>query len=123
MIGIFWVYQEAIIGKACDINEGEEGTPGIYDCPYNHSDFWENEKEHLVRFPELRFIEYMDIPRGRVLFSKNDDRTVVYMDKVLFRASTKRLIREFFSLDEESTEWRTDPHYTTSQGEINRLLE
>lgn len=123
MIGIFWVYKGTVFGKAIEVNEGEEGVPGVVDSPDNHTDYWDNEKAYLRLFPELRFREYLQVPRGRVLYFKDDQRAVVYMDKALFTDSIKQLVLEFFRLKGEAIAWRTDPHYTTSSAEIDHLLE
>ena len=123
MIGIFWVYKGTVFGKARAVTEGEEYAPGIIDSPDNHADYWDDGGDYLRRFPELRFREYMDVPRGRVLYSRKDCRTVVYMDKALFSDSVKRKVREYFSMGDGAVAWHTDPHYTTSVDEIGRLLE
>lgn len=123
MVGIFWIYKKTVIGKAVDVSKGEECVPGIVDSPDNHTDFWDNDKEYRALFPELRFSEYMAVPRGRVLYSRKDGQAIVYMDKVLFTDSVKRLIVNFFHLGGETVVWRSDPHYTTSDDEIDRLLE
>jgi hypothetical protein len=123
MIGIFWVYKKTVIGKAVDVSEGEEYVQGIVDSPDNHTDFWDNDKEYRELFPELRFSEYMAVPRGRVLYSRKDGQAIVYMDKVLFTDSGKRLIVDFFQLGNDTVLWRSDPHYTTSEDELDRLLE
>lgn len=122
MIGIFWVYKGIVFGRTRNQAEGDEHVAGIIDSPENHADHWDTEKDYLTLFPELRFSEYMDIPRGRVLYSRKEKQAVVYMDKTLFSDSTKRLIREFFHLEDEAVAWRSDTHYTTSLGEIDRLL-
>jgi hypothetical protein len=123
LIGIFWVYKETVFGKAINIDKGEEFVPGIIDSPDNHTDYWDTGKEHLQLFPELRFSEYFDVPRGRVLFSRNDGQANIYMDKVLFNDKTKQLIKGFFQLNDTQPDWRTDPHYTTISEDIDQLLE
>jgi len=123
LIGIFWVYDEVVFGKAINIDEGEEYVSGVVDSPDNHTDYWDTEKEHLKLFPELRFSEYFEVPRGRVLFSRKEGQTNIYMDKVLFNDKTKQLIKDFFQLNDTKTEWRTDHHYTTKEEELDQLLE
>lgn len=65
----------------------------------------------------------MDVPRGRVVFSVEDQRVVVYMDKALFSAAIKRQVRSFFRLEDDAVVWRTDLHYTTSVDEIEHLFD
>lgn len=123
MIGIFWVYKNTVFGKAIAVCEGEESTPGIVDSPDNHSDFWSADKDYRRQFPDLRFCEYLEVPRGRVLYSNKDCQAIIYMDKVLFADPIKKLIVDFFCLNAVMISWRTDSHYTTSSDEISRLLE
>lgn len=82
MIGIFWVYKDTVFGKAIDVDEGEEYFPGVVDSPDNHTDYWDTEKEYLKLFPGLRFNEYYDVPRGRVLYSRKEGQANIYLDKV-----------------------------------------
>ena len=123
MIGIFWIHKETVIGKAIDIIDGEEYAPGVADSPDNHTDFWDDDKEYRKSFPELRFSEYFDVPRGRVLFDRNKEHAIVYMDKTLFNDHTKQIIIDFFKLIGTEIAWRTDPHYTICSDEIDQLLE
>ena len=95
----------------------------MVDSPDNHTDYWDSEKDYLQLFPELRFKEYFEVPRGRVLYSRKEDQANIYMDKVLFDDKTKQFIEDFFQLNEIKTDWRTDPHYTTSKEELDELLD
>ena len=123
MIGIFWIYKGIVIGNAVDVVNGDKCVPGIIDSPDNHTDFWDTDKEFKRQFPELKFREYFEVPRGRVLYGRNEEQPIVYMDKILFSGSTKQLIAEFFCLDNLKVSWRTDSHYTTSVEELDRLLD
>ena len=49
-IGIFWVYKNQVIGKACDLSQGDENIPGLLDSPDNHIDLWENDKTGEIHF-------------------------------------------------------------------------
>lgn len=123
MIGIFWVHKGTVFGKARAVTEGEEHAPGIIDSPDNHADFWDSDKDYTSLFPDLRFSEYMDVPRGRVVFSVKDHRAVVYMDRALFSDAIKQQVRIFFHLEDDAVVWRTDLHYTTSVDEIDHLFD
>jgi hypothetical protein len=123
LIGIFWVYKETVFGKAINIEEGEEFVQGVIDSPDNHTDYWDTEKEYLKLFPELRFREYFDVTRGRVLYNRKDGQANIYMDKVLFNDKTKQLIKAFFQINDTKSNWRTDPHYTTSADDLDELLD
>lgn len=123
MIGIFWFYKGHVLGRVRDTSEGEERVPGLIDSPDNHADFWEYDKKYLNHYSELSSCEYLAIPRGRVLYSKKDGQTIIYMDKTLFTDSIKKKIKDFFGLNDKTVVWRTDPHYTTAHHEIERLFE
>jgi hypothetical protein len=122
MIGIFWVYKGTVFGKARAVSEGMEHV-GIIDSPDNHADFWDSDKGYTSLFPDLRFREYMDVPRGRFVYSVEDHRAVVYMDRTLFSDAIKRQLRIFFRLEDDAVVWRTDLHYTTSGDEIDHLFD
>ena len=122
MIGIFWVYKDSVFGKAIPLEQGEDGGTGILDSPSNHSDFWEEDTSHSQRFPELLHFDYFRVPRGRVLFSLTEQPPIIYMDKTLFKAETKRRIAEFFNLENSEISWRSDNHYSSDQKEIDRLF-
>lgn len=123
MIGIFWVYKEVVFGKTSDIASGNENVPGIIDSSATHTDYWDTDKEYRRLFPELCFKEYIEIPRGRVLYSTKESKAIIYMDKTLFLDSTKKLIQNFFHLQGHPVSWHTDLHYTTSSKELDRLLD
>ena len=123
MIGIFWVYDGVVFGTACDRASGDENVPGIIDSPATHTDFWDTDKEYRRLFPELCFKEYIEVPRGRVLYSTAENKTIVYMDKTLFSDATKKLIQKFFHLHNQPISWRTDLHYTTASKELDNLLD
>lgn len=112
-IGIFWVYRKAVMGRTVDLAEGEEGVPGLLDSPDNHADLWENDPKLLAPYPELRDREYFDVPRGRVLWRRDDATAIVYMDRTLFNDDIKVKIANFFDLATSKIEWMSDPHYTS----------
>ena len=122
-IGIFWVYKNTVIGKACELSEGEETFPGMLDSPDTHVDLWQVNEEFMICFPELRDFEYQDVPRGRVVYSTEANRAIVYMDSVLHSAEVKRAIATFFQLGDSDILWETDIHYTTDPGRIRSLFD
>jgi hypothetical protein len=122
-IGIFWHYKQKVIGHASPVSAGEESFPGLLDSPKNHTDVWDEDPTLLVDFPELRGQEYYSIPRGRVLWNKNDQHAIVYMDSTLFNAESKELITAFFNLEVCEVKWKTDSHYTTKSEDITALFD
>ncbi len=122
-IGIFWFYKEKVIGHASPVSAGEESYPGLIDSPKNHTDVWDEERTLLADFPELRGQEYYSIPRGRVLWNKNDQHAIVYMDSTLFSTENKERIIAFFELDGCEVKWKTDSHYTTRSEDLSALFD
>lgn len=121
-IGIFWIYKSTVIGMAVDLKHGVDGINGIIDSQENHADFWERNQEYVNRFPELSGVEYHEIPRGRVLFLKKENRPMVYLDKKLISKKSKLLISMFFEFESGYALWKRDLHYTTSANELENLF-
>ena len=109
-IGIFWHYQNQIIGIAHDFNLSDQDSLGLIDNAYVHIDYWEALRNQIA---ELRHIEYEEIPRGRVIYNSLSNKTIVYMDAKLFKKSIAKQITEFFELNFDDVIWQKDPHYKT----------
>ena len=122
-IGIFWVYNSTVIGKARKLKECEETCPGMLDSPDSHVELWRGDTDIVLRFPELREVEYQDVPRGRVVYSTQDNRPIVYMDAVLSTEKTKRAIAAFFQFGVSDAVWEKDMHYTTDADRISALFD
>ena len=121
-IGIFWVYNHTVLGKAIDTLKGQDAGIGLIDSPDQHSDIWENNKNFQSTFPALIGMDYQDIPRGRIIFHKNKDYYIIYLDQTLINKPTKQLIRDFFNLQDQRCLWQTDFHYTTQQDALDLLF-
>ena len=67
-IGIFWFYSDKIIGIAHEFNSNEKDSIGLIDSKYTHVEYWERIKADI---PELRYMEYDEVQRGRVIFDIN----------------------------------------------------
>jgi hypothetical protein len=120
-IGIFWVYKDAVIGRARPINEGAD-VGGRIDSPDTHLNLWEQDRT-FSKPSKLVGTEYQTLPRGRVVWIKKEKAAVVYMDKVLLRSeAAKKKVAAFFDLESARTRWESDPHYTTDPDEIDSLL-
>ena len=109
-IGIFWYWNNKVIGIAHVFNLGDADSIGLIDSPYTHIEYWKNVQSE---YPELKAYEYEQIPRGRVIYDMNKDKVIVYMDKTLFPSRTASKIYDFFDIDSESAIPRKDPHYRT----------
>ncbi|MFC1744442.1 hypothetical protein ACFL35_10650 [Candidatus Riflebacteria bacterium] len=121
-IGIFWLYKNHVIGNPVSIEMGEESVTGLIDSLDAHYEFWETcaiQKE----FPELRYEEYENIPRGRVLYNSITQEFEIFMDNKLFEIILKEIIIKYFDLKGCKNNWKTDPHYTTDPEEIEKIFE
>ena len=121
-VGIFWVYKNQVIGKACNLEEGQENVPGLIDSPDSHIELWEHDPGFTIPFPEFKGSEYQDVPRGRVIYSAKTKKVIVYMDKALHTKRTREIISKFFQLGGTEVVWKTDIHYTTQANEIDDLF-
>lgn len=121
-IGIFWIYHDEIFGIAEKIENGKQRIPGFHDSELEHFQIWER-PGFLNQYPELKFREYSDIPRGRALFSATNATSIVYLDRSLLENSNKTKIMHFFDIPAGKVRWNTDPHYTTNQIAIGQLLD
>lgn len=122
-IGVFWIHQGVVLGRALLLSGGEEGMPGLLDSPDTHVDLWERQPG-LIKLPlPLRRSEYFSIPRGRVLWDRKQNRSIVYMDSELFSPDIKMKIMVFFGLEGCEVSWKTDSHYTTQSNDLAALLD
>lgn len=100
-IGIFWFYKNKVIGISHSYSLKDADSLGLIDSDFTHVEYWEEIKRII---PELNDKEYEELPRGRVIFNVNRDKTLLIRNKV-------NQILEFFSLDFENTILKKDPHY------------
>jgi hypothetical protein len=109
-IGIFWYYQNQIIGIAHEFQKSDQDSLGLIDSPYTHVEYWETLRDVI---PEFRNIEYEEIPRGRVIYNAKTSKSYVYMDAKLLKNNIARKVADFFELNFECVIWKKDPHYKT----------
>ena len=91
-IGIFWFYKNQVLGISHEFDLNNSDSLGMIDSIYNHVSYWD---ELQNEFSELREIEYEDIPRGRVIFDKNKNKLIIYLDKKLLIKSKVSKICDF----------------------------
>ncbi len=119
-LGIFWVYQERVIGRARALADGDESRPGLLDSPDDHVSLWENAE---LRKPARLHSEYFDVPRGRVVFSTEEHRAIIYLDASLSGTAVRKRILSFFDLADTPVTWKEDPHYTTDVRKLRAMLD
>lgn len=109
-IGIFWYFQNQVIGIAHHFNQADRDSLGLIDSVYTHVEYWEILKQS---FPNLQEFEYEYIPRGRVIYNAKKQKTYVYMDAKLLKTAIAKQVAAFFELNFDSIIWLKDPHYKT----------
>lgn len=109
-IGIFWFFQNRIIGVAHHFDQSEQDSLGLIDSAYMHVEYWESLKQEISA---LKDIEYEEIPRGRVIYNVKSQKVYVYVDAKLLKTRIAKQIVEFFELDFDCVIWKKDPHYKT----------
>ncbi|MGB0580685.1 MAG: hypothetical protein ACPGVU_13360 [Limisphaerales bacterium] len=119
-LGIFWVYQRQVFGRARALADGEESQPGLLDSPDDHVSLWE---DPTMQMPVPVHLEYTDVPRGRVVFSTKDRRAIIYLDASLSDVAVRKRIRSFFDVTDIPVTWKEDPHYTTDARKLKAMLD
>ena len=121
-IGIFWVYKNEVLAVSARVQDGIDNGI-VVDSPTTHVDEWPRIRaRYRNRFPELASFEYLEVPRGRVLFDKQRDMFRCYMDSRLHKPEIRSALRQEFGLAEALVQFESDPHYTTDPEELERLF-
>ncbi len=97
-IGIFWYWNNQVIGIAHSFNITKADSIGLIDSPYTHIEYWITLQE---KYSELQNYEYEQIPRGRVIFDTNKEKSIIYLDKTLLYKSKINKVYDFFNLNPE----------------------
>lgn len=116
-VGIFWIVgrslpetDDCIIRESIPYTHGEEYGDFVNGWSA-HVDFWE-----VVRRVCVTELEYDQVPRGRVVYSKRDNTFIVYGSKAFVADERQwRRILELFNLPEDRTRIRSDEHYELVQ--------
>lgn len=107
-VGIFWFHHGELWADSVPHTHGE--AYGDYINGRNdHASYWRN----LQRIsPEFKALEYDEVPRGRVLYSKPENRFVVYGSRqFLQNEAQKAEVLKEFRLPLERVVFRFDEHY------------
>lgn len=118
-VGIFWWRDGQLLASSCAVEQGEAAGEWV-NGRRDHVTFWPVLQR---QFPNLRSIEYEDVPRGRVIYCRSSKVFKVYMDAKLFTRPIKRVIRVRFGLAAAKVRFGKDPHYTTDPNAIEQLFE
>jgi hypothetical protein len=110
-VGIFYVIDVDLYIESTPMIEGEDwGDFKTY--PNGHIEYWAVLTKQLKLSSCLSYDFY---PRGRVSYSKAQDRYMLYIDRSLVKnRQTIRLIKRELCLSNQRVELATDEHYQCS---------
>jgi hypothetical protein len=111
LVGIFYVIGVDIYIESTPMIEGEDwGDFKTY--PNGHMEYWVVLKKRLKL---LSCLSYDFYPRGRVSYTKVQDKYMLYLDRCLVKnRQTIRLIKREMCLSNQRVELSTDEHYQCS---------
>ncbi len=98
-IGPFFYIKDTLLCRSCPISEGREQA-GKLDNSYGHDELW-NEF--------FSFGDYIDYPRGRVVWDISNDRAIIYIDRCIEKPEILEKIVAAFDLPDYVIEH--DDHY------------
>ena len=104
-VGIFWYIpeQKEWIISRMPVEEAEPYGDAI-TYPISHNDFWEKSKY-------IRLGDYIDFPRGRVVYFTDTNSFVVYFDRRLTKVIKDIFQSDWFGNPPRSVVYKTDGHY------------
>ena len=98
-IGPFFYIRGKLIADAVPLSEGRRQADKL-DNSFGHDALYDR---------HFRTGDYIDFPRGRVVWDLTADRAIVYLDACLDREEIKKQIALAFSLEEYTVAF--DDHY------------
>lgn len=105
MVGPFFWIQGKLIAFPNRLEEGVDTGVGIIDGVAGHMTEYE-------KLPYRFEHDYDYWPRGRVVFHKNKNKSIVYLDRCIKNDEAVRLaILKAYALDPKKTSWRLEDHY------------
>jgi hypothetical protein len=108
-VGIFWFLDGNLIRDGISWTKGEEygefinGTKDHYEC-------WESLRRKQSR---VRRLEYDEVPRGRVVYSKGDKKFYIYgSEQFVKNKEEKKMVLKAFSIAASEAVFRFDENYS-----------
>ena len=98
-IGPFFYIRGKLIYNACPLSEGREQA-GKLDNSYGHDQLYDT---------NFKTGDYIDYPRGRVVWDKAKEQAIIYIDPCINRESVLARIISVFELSNYVVEF--DDHY------------
>jgi hypothetical protein len=118
-VGVFWWWHGRLLAD-CNALASADEFHGILNGSQDHVEVW---PRFQVQFPELRITDYIEIPRGRVLYRRRSMKFTVFLDRSLATAKIKTAISAGFGLPPSQTQYKFDPHYTVDPEVLSSLFD
>ena len=98
-IGPFFYINNKLICNTCSLDEGCRQADKL-DNSYSHEQLWDDYS---------RSGEYIDHPRGRVVWDRTNNRAIIYIDKCINKPEIISKIKAAFEIQNYTVEF--DDHY------------
>ena len=98
-IGPFFYVNKTLICSALPLEKGEARGDKL-DNPCGHDRLWDS---------RFRSGDYIDYPRGRVVWDKTNDRAIIYIDSCINKPEVIDKIKSAFGITDYVVEY--DDHY------------
>ena len=98
-IGPFFYINNKLIRNTCSLDQGRRQADKL-DNSYSHEQLWDNHFDSG---------EYIDHPRGRVVWNCTNNRAIIYIDRCINISEVISTITEVFELQDYLVEF--DDHY------------
>jgi hypothetical protein len=117
-VGVFWWWRGHLLAD-CNTLANAEEFHGVLNGAQDHVQVW---PRFQGQFPALRGTDYIEVPRGRVLYRRTSRKFTVYLDRALATLKVKSAISSGFGLPPAQTIFRFDPHYTTDSEILDSMF-
>lgn len=98
-IGPFFYVYKTLIYNTLPVEKGRVQA-GKLDNPYGHDRLWDS---------RFKFGDYINYPRGRVIWDKTNNRAIIYIDRCINKPEVIDKIKEAFRITNYVVEY--DDHY------------
>ena len=105
--------QDAYVGQFFYIDSKIRGSIESIKDFDSELRFFDSKESHFLLFNSLNIDgDYVNYPRGRVIYDNYHKKFIVYMDKSLMNKDIKEKIKKVFFLEDKKVVFRRDEHYT-----------
>jgi len=113
-VGVFYIINDEIYSDATTVRNAE-----AYNNKYTygvHYDFYYDELAKYYDMPWLNDVDYDYYPRGRVIFDKDENKYILYIDPVLNTPKYISMIADEFGLHNGGFYVDTDDEHYSHTG-------